>query len=66
MPSSTDPKAAARSAAIRKRITAKGMTIAEFGRKAGFTRNITYGVLKGRKLKPGEASRLDDLLGPET
>ena len=66
MPEKTDPEAAARAAAIRKRIVAKKMTIADFGRKVGFTRNITYGVMKGRKLKPDEAARIDDLLGPET
>jgi hypothetical protein len=66
MPSSSDSEAAARAAALRKRLAAKKMTIADFGRRAGFTRNITYGVMKGRKLKPAEAARVDDLLGPET
>lgn len=66
MASSTDPEAAARAAALRKRIAAKNLTIADFGRQVGFTRNITYGVLKGRKLKPEEAARVDAILGPGT
>lgn len=65
MPANTDPETTARAAAIRRRIAAKGLTIAEFGRKAGFSRNITYGVMKGRKLRPPEIERVNAILGPE-
>jgi hypothetical protein len=63
MAAKIDPEAAARAEALRRRIAAKGLTIADFGRQVGFTRNVTYGVLKGRKLKPDEAARVDELLG---
>lgn len=65
MAANTDPESTARAAAIRKRIAAKGLTIAEFGREAGFSRNITYGVLKGRKLRPPEIERVNAVLGPD-
>jgi len=65
MAGKTDPEASARAQAIRRRIAAKGLTIAEFGRKAGFSRNITYGVLKGRKLRPPETERVNAILGPD-
>jgi hypothetical protein len=65
MPANTDPETTARVAAIRRRIAAKGLTIADFGRKVGFSRNITYGVLKGRKLRPPEVARVDAILGPD-
>ena len=58
--------AAARKKRLRERIAARGLTIAEFGRQVGFTRNITYGVLRGRRLRPGEAERIDAVLGPDT
>jgi predicted transcriptional regulator len=60
-----DPEGNARAEAIRRRIAAKGLTIAEFGRLAGFSRNVTYGVLKGRKLRPDEIVRIDSVLGAE-
>ncbi len=66
MAAKIDPEATARAEAIRKRIAAKGLTIAEFGRRAGFSRNITYGVLKGRKLRAPEVERVNAILGPET
>lgn len=58
-------EAAARSKRLRERIAAKGLTIADFGRQAGFTRNVTYGVLKGRKLKQVEVERVNAILGPD-
>jgi predicted transcriptional regulator len=65
MAGNNDQEAYARAVALRKRIAAKGLTIAEFGRKAGFSRNVTYGVLKGRRLRPPEEERVDSILGPE-
>jgi gp16 family phage-associated protein len=65
MAAKSDPEATARAEAIRKRIAAKGLTIAEFGRRAGFSRNTTYGVLKGRKLRAPEIERVNAILGPE-
>ena len=58
-------EAAARAKRLRERIAARGMTIAAFGRQAGFSRNVTYGVLKGRKLKQIEIDRVDAVLGPD-
>ena len=63
MPGSIDPETTARAAAIRRRIAGKGLTIAEFGRKAGFSRNVTYGMMKGRKLRPSEMEHVDTILG---
>jgi transcriptional regulator with XRE-family HTH domain len=65
MAAKIDPEATARAEALRRRIAAKGLTIAEFGRQVGFTRNTTYGVLKGRKLRPPEVERVNAILGPE-
>jgi len=65
MASKPDPEATARADAIRRRIAAKGLTIAEFGRKIGFSRNITYGIMKGRKLRPPEIERVNALLGAD-
>jgi predicted transcriptional regulator len=65
MATKVDPKATERAEALRRRIAAKGLTIAEFGRLVGFTRNTTYGVLKGRKLRPAEVERVDAVLGPD-
>jgi predicted transcriptional regulator len=58
-----DSEATARAAAIRKRIADRGLSIAEFGRLAGFSRNVTYAVLKGRKLRPHEIERVTSVLG---
>ena len=65
MAAKIDPEASARAEVLRRRIAAKGLTIADFGRKVGFSRNITYGVLKGRKLRPDEVERVNAILGPE-
>ena len=54
----------ARAKLLRQRIKAAGLTIAEFGRKAEFSRNTTYGIVKGRPLRPEEAARIDAILGP--
>jgi transcriptional regulator with XRE-family HTH domain len=65
MANEQDVEAAERAKRLRHRITARGMTLAEFARRAGFTRNIMYGLAKGRPLKPEEQSRVDVVLGPE-
>ena len=65
MAAKIDQEASARAEVLRRRIAAKGLTIADFGRKVGFSRNITYGVLKGRKLRPDEVERVNSVLGPE-
>lgn len=65
MAAKINPEASARAEVLRRRIAAKGLTIADFGRKVGFSRNVTYGVLKGRKLRPDEVERVNAILGPE-
>ncbi len=58
-----DAAAAVRARRLRERIAAKGLTLAEFARRAGFTRNIMYGLAKGRAPKSAEATTIDSVLG---
>jgi len=57
--------ASERAKRLRARIAAKGLTLAEFARRAGLTRNVMYGLGKGRAPKPAEQTRIDEVLGPE-
>jgi hypothetical protein len=66
MAAKSDPTAVDRAHHLRQRIAAKGLTIADFGRQVGFSRNVTYGVLKGRKLRPGETRKIDEVLGSDS
>jgi hypothetical protein len=56
-------EAAARAVDFRRRIAAAGITIREFQRRTGLTRNVVYGLTKGRK-PPAERQRLiESILG---
>ncbi len=50
---------------FRERIAAKGYTLAEFGRQAGITRNVLYGLSKGRVPKPDVQKTIVALLGAD-
>lgn len=52
-----------RASRLRERIAAKGLTLAEFARQAGLTRNVMYGLGKGKLPKPSEKARMDAILG---
>jgi transcriptional regulator with XRE-family HTH domain len=62
---SEDSDASARAKRLRERIAAKGLTLAEFARRAALSRNVMYGLGKGRAPKPAEQARMDAILGPE-
>jgi hypothetical protein len=51
-----------RASALRNRIETAGLTIAEFRRRAGFSRNIAYAISKGREMTPDERKRADKAL----
>jgi transcriptional regulator with XRE-family HTH domain len=57
-----DPVKAARAADLRRRIKAAGLTIAEFMRRSGLSRNIVYALSKGREATPGETERINRVL----
>lgn len=50
---------------LRERIAAKGLTLAEFARRAQLSRNVMYGLAKGREPRAAERARIDAILGPE-
>jgi hypothetical protein len=60
----SDPAKATRATKLRERIRAAGLTIADFRRKTGLSRNVVYGLTKGRQPKPDEAKIIDDALHP--
>lgn len=51
-----------RAAALRDRIKKAGLTIAEFRRRAGLSRNVAYAISKGRPPTPEEQRRIDSAL----
>lgn len=51
-----------RAAVLRERIKKAGLTIAEFRRRAGLSRNVTYAISKGRKPTADEQRRIDSAL----
>ena len=60
-----DAAAEARAKRLRERIAAKGLTLAEFARRASLSRNVMYGLGKGRAPRSEEAARIDAVLGPD-
>lgn len=61
-----DGEMARRARRFRDRVAAKGMTLAEFARRAGLTRNVLWGLSQGRAPKPEIKKKMDALLGPDT
>jgi predicted transcriptional regulator len=51
-----------RAAALRERIKKAGLTIAEFRRRAGLSRNVAYAISKGREPTADEQRRIDSAL----
>jgi hypothetical protein len=49
-------------ARFRDAVARSGLNLAAFGRAAGFTRNVTYGLSKGRKPTPEELQRIAEIL----
>ena len=43
-------------------VKASGLTLAEFGRRCGLTRNVTYVMTKGRKPSPQEEQAMKDVI----
>lgn len=62
---SEESEASERAKRLRERIRAKGLTLAEFARRAELSRNVMYGLGKGRAPKPAEKARMDAILGPD-
>ena len=60
-----DAAAPGRARRLRERIAAQNLTLAEFARRAYFSRNVMYALAKGRATKPDERKRIDAVLGPE-
>lgn len=49
---------------LRDRIRGARLTIAEFRRRAGLSRNVAYSISKGRKATAEEQKRIDQALAP--
>jgi transcriptional regulator with XRE-family HTH domain len=60
-----DDEKARRAKRFRERVAAKGLTLAELGRRAGLTRNILWGLSQGRTPKADIAKRIAAILGPD-
>lgn len=52
-----------RAAKLRARISTAGLTIAQFQRKSGLSRNVVYCLAKGQKPKPDQQAKIDGVLG---
>lgn len=57
-----DAQHEARAMALREQIKHAGLTIAQFQRRAGFSRNVAYAISKGRLTTPEEQQRIDAAL----
>ena len=55
--------ALARAEALRQRIAAAGLTLAEFGRRAGLTRNVVYRLAKGQEPSKDQQAAIERALG---
>jgi transcriptional regulator with XRE-family HTH domain len=62
---SEESDASERAKRLRERIAAKGLTLAEFARRAKLSRNVMYGLAKGRAPKPDEEARMGAILDPD-
>jgi predicted transcriptional regulator len=58
-----DEESAARASALRKRLAERGLTIAEFRRRSGLTRNVVYALSKGKKPSDEQQSKISIVLG---
>jgi predicted transcriptional regulator len=55
-------EAASRASDLRRRIKAAGLTIAEFRRRSGLSRNIVYALSMGREATIEETDRINHVL----
>lgn len=51
-----------RATALRLRIKQAGLTIAEFQRRSGLTRNVVYALAKGKRPSAEQEKRIDETL----
>lgn len=51
--------------ALRKRLTELGLTLAEFRRRSGLSRNVVYRLSKGGAPNPEQADRMNAVLQGE-
>lgn len=54
-----EAQAKQRAAQLRQRISAAGLTIAQFQRKSGLTRNVVYALAKGKKPSAQQQAAID-------
>jgi hypothetical protein len=59
----SDSDAQVRRAALRARLADLGLTVAEFRRRTGLTRNVVYRLSKGGKPTPDQAGKMKGVLG---
>ena len=50
---------------FRERVASKGLTLAEFARRAALSRNVLWGLSQGRTPKPEVERRISAVLGPD-
>lgn len=62
---SDDVQSREREMAFRKRLAELGLTLAEFRRRSGLTRNIVYRLSKGGKPSMEQAAKMDAVLRKE-
>ena len=58
-----DEESAARATVFRDRLAELGLTIAEFRRRSGLTRNVVYALSKGKKPNAEQRARMSTVLG---
>ncbi len=61
-----DPGRVIAAAELRRRIEQRGLTIAEFRRRSGLTRNVVYALTMGRPPRTSEKDAIDRVLGPDS
>jgi transcriptional regulator with XRE-family HTH domain len=55
-----------RATEFRRRLAAAGLTLAEFSRKSGVTRNIVYRLTRGQKPKASDQEKIEAVLGRQS
>jgi len=57
-----EDEAKMREVALRKRLSELGLSLAEFRRRAGLSRNVVYRLSKGGKPSPDQAAKMEPIL----
>ncbi|MBC5810503.1 MAG: helix-turn-helix transcriptional regulator [Candidatus Eremiobacteraeota bacterium] len=55
----TDERAL-RKTELRSRLAAAGLTLAEFQRRSGLSRNVVYNLARGQQPKPDHVSKIEE------